>query len=230
MRNFIKSVAKSVAVITLVFGVNASAAVVEGKDYQVLEKPIANAQGTVIKVFSYACPFCYKYDKSVVVPVMKKVPNMKFMPYHLSTKGVFGIYGSELLATMIVIDENAGVDLLSDNSKFKKAKFALYDAYHNKKERWGADANVKANVDAFLKVGLDAVGMSMDEYNKAKEDPKVKELVNRWGVDNTGDAYMIAKIQGVPAFIVNGKYLIITKSIRGIDSMAETINELSKLN
>lgn len=230
MRNFIKSVAKSVAVITLVFGVNASAAVVEGKDYQVLEKPIANAQGTVIKVFSYDCPFCYKYDKSVVVPVMKKVPNMKFMPYHLSTKGVFGIYGSELLATMIVLDENAGVDLLSDNSKFKKAKFALYDAYHNKKERWGADASVKANLDAFLKVGLDAVGMSMDEYNKAKEDPKVKELVNRWGVDNTGDAYMVAKIQGVPAFVVNGKYLIITKSIRGIDSMAETINELSKLN
>ncbi len=31
----------------------------------VLEKPIPNADKTLIKVFSYACPFCYKYDKAV---------------------------------------------------------------------------------------------------------------------------------------------------------------------
>lgn len=41
-----------------------ASAFTEGTDYMVLEKPIPNADKTLIKVFSYACPFCYKYDKS----------------------------------------------------------------------------------------------------------------------------------------------------------------------
>ncbi|MCI6642461.1 MAG: thiol:disulfide interchange protein DsbA/DsbL [Campylobacter hominis] len=229
MKIFFKGIVKSLVVAAFVAGVGASAAVVEGTDYQVLPKVIPNAEGTVIKVFSYDCPFCYKYDKAVTKPVMQKVPEMKFVPYHLATKGKFGVYGSELLATMIVLDEVAGVDLLSDDSKFKKAKMAFYNAYHDKKERWGNDASVQANVDAYLKVGLDAVGMSMDDYNKAKADPKVAELTSKWGLDQQGDAYMVAKIQGVPAFVVNGKYLILTKSIKGIDDMANKIKELNAL-
>lgn len=229
MKIFFKGIVKSLVVAAFVAGVGASAAVVEGTDYQVLPKVIPNAEGTVIKVFSYDCPFCYKYDKAVTKPVMQKVPEMKFVPYHLATKGKFGVYGSELLATMIVLDEAAGVDLLSDDSKFKKAKMAFYNAYHDKKERWGNDASVQANVDAYLKVGLDAVGMSMDDYNKAKADPKVAELTSKWGLDQQGDAYMVAKIQGVPAFVVNGKYLILTKSIKGIDDMANKIKELNAL-
>lgn len=229
MKIFFKGIVKSLVVAAFVAGVGASAAVVEGTDYQVLPKVIPNAEGTVIKVFSYDCPFCYKYDKAVTKPVMQKVPEMKFVPYHLATKGKFGVYGSELLATMIVLDETAGVDLLSDDSKFKKAKMAFYNAYHDKKERWGNDASVQANVDAYLKVGLDAVGMSMDDYNKAKADPKVAELTSKWGLDQQGDAYMVAKIQGVPAFVVNGKYLILTKSIKGIDDMANKIKELNAL-
>ena len=90
-----KSVAKSIAVLALVVGVGANA-LEEGKDYVLLERVIPNAEGTVIKAFSYDCPFCYKYDKAVTKPVMEKVSDMKFVPYHLATKGVFGKYGSEV--------------------------------------------------------------------------------------------------------------------------------------
>ncbi len=41
-------------------------------DYMVLENSIPNADKTLIKVFSYACPFCYKYDKAVTGPVSEK--------------------------------------------------------------------------------------------------------------------------------------------------------------
>ncbi|CZE46935.1 thiol:disulfide interchange protein DsbA/DsbL [Campylobacter geochelonis] len=228
--SFFKSVVKSVAVMAIVAGVSASAAVVEGKDYVVLEKPIANAQNTIIKVYSYDCPFCYKYDKAVTKPVMAKLPDMKFTPYHLATKGVFGKYGSEVAAVAIVKDEAAGTSLLDDNSNFKKSKFALYKAYHDKKERWGGDASKAENVDAFLKTALDAIGMSKAEFEAAVKDPKVQELLTKWGMDNNGDAYSVAKIQGVPAFVVNGKYLIKTSSIRGIDQMVNTINELKAMN
>ncbi|WP_369795580.1 thiol:disulfide interchange protein DsbA/DsbL [Campylobacter sputorum] len=226
---FLKTFTKSLVVLAMLTGISASAAVVEGTDYVKLEKPIANAEGTVIKVFSYDCPFCYKYDKAVTKPVMKKVPEMKFVPYHLATKGQFGKYGSEILAVMIAKDQAAGIDLLDDNSNFKKVKFALYKAYHDKKEKWGNDASKPENVEAFYKTALEPVGMTKADVDGAVKDQKVQDILNKWGMDQSSDSYMVAKIQGVPAFVVDGKYLIYTKSIKGIDQMANTIKELHNL-
>ena len=45
------------------FGALSAAAFTEGEDYVKLEKPLPVEQNTLVKVFSYACPFCYKYDK-----------------------------------------------------------------------------------------------------------------------------------------------------------------------
>ncbi len=38
--------------------------------------------------------------------------------------------------------------------------------------------------------------------------PHVQNLVNSWK-----SVYDVAKIQGIPAYVVNGKWLIMTKSI-----------------
>lgn len=210
-----------IVVLAAIFGaMSLYGAAVEGTDYVKLEKPIPNAENTLIKVFSYDCPFCYKYDKSVTPAVIKKLPNgMTYETYHLKTKGKYGPQASEIFAVMLVEDEKSGIkDLFSDDSKFKKAKMAYYKAYHDKKERWGDGKDP----ESFIKTGLDAVGMSKADFDKLKEDKKVKDMIAKWDV-----AYDIAKIQGVPAFVVNGKYLIYTKSIKSIDGMAEVIKELS---
>lgn len=197
----------------------AFAAPVEGTDYVVLDKPIANAEGTFIKVYSYDCPFCYRYDKGVV-PVLKQKlgGEFKFKDYHLHTKGKYGREGSEVLATLWVEDEANGRDPYAENAMHKKAKFALYKAYHDKKERWDSGA------DAFRKTALDAAGMSRADFDQKKTNPKVQEMVKAW----EACTYDIAKIQGVPAFVVNGKYLLKTAAIRSIDGMIDNIRELAK--
>lgn len=92
----------------------------------VLEKPIPNADKTLIKVFSYACPFCYKYDKAVTGPVSEKVKDIvAFTPFHLETKGEYGKQASEVFAVLINKDKAAGISLFDANSQFKKAKFCL---------------------------------------------------------------------------------------------------------
>ena len=60
------------------------------------------------------------------------------------------------------------------------------------------------------------------QYDKDATDPKVKELIDLWEV-----SYPIAKVQGVPAYVVNGKYLLMTKNIMSLDSMVNKIKELS---
>ena len=85
------------------------AAVTEGTDYVVLESPVDISKGTVIKVFSYDCPFCYKYAKAVDKAVMGKLPDMEFVPFHLKTKGKYGLQGSPLFAVALVKDKAAGL-------------------------------------------------------------------------------------------------------------------------
>ena len=61
----------------------------KGTQYVVLDKPLPNAEGTLIKVFSYDCPFCYKYDVGVDPRVLPRI-GLKFKPMHLETKGTYG--------------------------------------------------------------------------------------------------------------------------------------------
>lgn len=215
--NIMKTIAKSIALVAFLTGT--CFAFTEGTDYVTLQKPVPNAKGTLIKVFSYDCPFCYKYDKTVTPKLVPQLPkDVKFRPFHLKTKGKYGVQGSELFAVLLLKDQKAGLsdrDLYGDKSLLKKAKMAYYTAYHDKKERWDAGP------DAFLKTGLDAVGMSKAEFDKAKQDPKVKSLLKEWDA-----SYDVAKVQGVPGFVVNGKFLIMTKSITSVDGMLKLINEL----
>ena len=188
----------------------------EGTDYVKLDQPLPNAEGKVTKLFSYDCPFCYKYAKAVDKIVMSKVPELTFEPMHLRTKGKYGIEGSKLMAVALVADETTGLKPLDAKSNFHKVEMALYKAYHDKKQRWNEGA------DAFLKTGLDAIGMERVDFDKACDDPKVKTLIEYWEA-----AYPIAKMQGVPAYVVDGKYLIMTKSITSIDGMVNLMKELA---
>lgn len=214
------SISKTIAKTFALLAVFASTgfAFTEGTDYVKLQKPIPNVQNTLVKVFSYDCPFCYKYDKQVTPKIVPKLPQgVEFRPFHLKTKGKYGVQGSELFAVLLLKDKKNGVDLVSDKSLFKKAKMTYYNAYHDKKERWDAGP------DAYLKTGLDAVGMSKAEFDKEKSSPKVKALLKEWDA-----SYDVAKVQGVPGYVVNGKYLIYTKNIKSVDSMLQLINELLK--
>lgn len=63
------------------------AAVTEGTDYVVLESPVDISKGTVIKVFSYDCPFCYKYAKALSTKaVMGKLPAHGIRPFPFEDK------------------------------------------------------------------------------------------------------------------------------------------------
>lgn len=193
-------------------------AATEGVDYVTLEKPLSHAQGSLTKIFSYDCPFCFKYDVGVdpkVLPRVEKEAHLTFNPIHLETKAVYGRLASEFLALCVLQDREEGRSIENPNSLFVKAKNALYVAYHKKGERW------TSGEDAFLKTLTDATGLSLATFRAAQHDPQVLALCEDWK-----ESYDVAKIQGIPAYVVNGKYLIMTKNIRGLDQMVDLIKAL----
>jgi len=75
---------------------------------------------------------------------------------------------------------------------------------------------------AFIKTMADASGISAEQFEKARRSPEVVRLADSWKA-----AYPAARIQGIPAYVVNGKYLIMTRSIQGVNGMVELIKELA---
>ncbi|MGG7048145.1 MULTISPECIES: thiol:disulfide interchange protein DsbA/DsbL [unclassified Campylobacter] len=210
---------KFLAVTTLFAALNLGA-YTEGVDYIKLEKPLSVAKDSVVKIFSYACQYCYKFDKSVTPKVAAELEKGKFSPFHLSSKGSFGETASHVFIVTLLQDEEAGVDIFSDKSKFKKAKMAIYKATHDKGEKFQTNDG-KSDKAAFLKFALDAAGMSLEEYENALKNPLVKERFELWQ-----ESYEVAKLQGVPTFVVGGKYAIDSAKIKSISDLNKLIKEL----
>ncbi len=212
-KSALRKVLSVVGFIALGFGIAYSAT------YEELKNPIPNAQNTVVEVYSYACPFCYKYTK-IVPNVVKSLPSgVELKMFHLKQKGDYGEIASKVLAVATAKDMQSGVSIHDTKSLFHKAESAYFNEYHAKRNRWG---NGK-DPEAFLKTGLDASGISKADYEKALGDKAVQDLLSAWEI-----SYEIAKIQGVPAFVVNGKYLIHTNSITSQQDLESTIKDLLK--
>jgi len=185
-------------ILSAFFALNLSA-LTEGVEYQTLAKPLNVSKNSVVKVFSYDCPHCYKFDRTITRKLMSKLDGVKFIPYHLSTKGKLGETTSKIFAALISIDEANGTDLLSDESKFKQAKFAIYKARHDEKD----DFNDGKDKQRFIDLALNAAHVSKDEYEKALNSERAKELLNEWFA-----SYDVASISGVPAFVVIKRSII----------------------
>ena len=192
-----------------------------GVQYVKLEKPIADWEEKLVKVFSYDCRFCYRYDVSVdprVIPPVLAETGLTFYPVHLETKGEFGRTASEFFAMSMLRDQKAGRSMMDKDALFNKVKTALFLAYHREEERWPAGES------AFIATMAKASGISAEEFAKARNDEAVKKLCAEWKT-----SYDVAKIQGIPAYVVNGKYLIMTKSIRNFDGMVNLVKELNAM-
>ncbi|MDL2197303.1 thiol:disulfide interchange protein DsbA/DsbL [Shewanella algae] len=178
----------------------------EGEHYQLLGAASFDAPNQVVKVYSVNCPFCYKYDKSVIPGMVKNLPKgVTFDDYHITTKPPLGKEKAWVLAYAQTQSEQA----------FKAAKMAFYKKYHDDKARF-------ASADEAIDFGLKAAGLDRAGFEAAKNSPEVQQLLNKWdrGVE-------VAKIQGIPALVVNGKYLINTKSIRSMQMLDELVAELA---
>ena len=197
------------------------AAAQEGIDYVVLQNPKPQAQGTLTKIFSYDCKHCYKFDITVdadLIARIKQKTNLTFNPVHIEQRAKYGRTACEFFALCILRDKAAGRDAYGEDSLFKKAKDALFAAYHKDGTRW------LWGESSFIDTLTKATGISSEDFSQSRRQHKVQALCDEWKW-----WYEAAKRQGIPAYVVNGKYLLLTANLRSVEQMAELIEELSKL-
>lgn len=210
---------KSMLVMAFLMGVNANA-LSEGKEYIVLQTPIANAENSVIEVFSYRCTHCYDHHKfNTLAKVKEKVSNLEYKFYPVSSMGDYGKQANEIFAYAQIKDQANNISPVDKNSLTHKAADAYFNAYFKKKQRWGAGKDP----EAFYNVGLKAMGITKTDLENFLKTSEAMELLKSYEVANP-----ISQNYGTPGFVVNGKYQIIPQAITSPEALITIVEELSK--
>lgn len=154
----------------------------------------------VLEVFWYACPHCFDFEPHISKWLASKPDDVEFrrMP---------GIFRKNWIphAKAYFTAEKLGV--------LDAIHTPLFDAIHKYKKKIHDDGAIKK---FFVKHGVDK-----DEFTKTYESDEVQTKVKQAFV--MGQRY---KLTGVPAVIVNGKYMVSGSTAGSFENVLKVINQL----
>ena len=171
--------------------------------YRILDKPVAVDDPSKIEVrefFFYGCPHCYDTEALVEQWLVGKPADINFV-----RSPVLFINGAEPLARAFYVAQSKGI--------FEQIHKPIFDAIHKHREPL---FTVPALTNFFRKYGVEP-----KEFN---------ELYASFGVSTRirqADAVSReSKITGVPAFTVNGKYVVLRQNLKTHDELFGVIEYL----
>ncbi|MCL1095933.1 thiol:disulfide interchange protein DsbA/DsbL [Shewanella kaireitica] len=170
----------------------------EGVHYTVVNQGPATAKPEITEYFSFYCPHCYNFAKSEVPKIKASLPEgVTFKQNHVDfINGNMGVEMSRAFAVahQLKVDE--------------KMETAIFSAIHDKKQHFTNRDDVKA---IFVANGVDG---------KAFDAAANSFMVNAQ-MSQMKRATQNAKISGVPALVVNGKYRVETGAIKSYDELLD---------
>ncbi|WP_372872695.1 thiol:disulfide interchange protein DsbA/DsbL [Shewanella sp.] len=176
----------------------------EGVHYEIINEGPGSAKPEVTEFFSFYCPHCYNFSKTVVPMIEEKIPEgVTFNQTHVDFIGrEMGVEMSRAFA----VAHQLNVE--------KKIEQALFAAIHDKKQRFVSRDDVRA---LFI-----ANGVEGKDFDSAANSFMVNAQMNKMKRDTQN-----AKLSGVPALVVNGKYRVMNDNIKSYDEMLDIAFYLS---
>ncbi|OLQ94898.1 thiol:disulfide interchange protein [Vibrio ponticus] len=176
----------------------------EGEYYKVLDLEPAK-KPVVTEFFSFYCPHCNTFDP-IIRQLKAQLPEgVKLQKNHVSFMGgAMGLPMSKAFATMIVLKVE------------DKMAPIMFNRIHNMRKAPKNEAEIR---QIFLDEGIDAKKFDA-AYNGFAVDSMVRRMDKQF--NDSG-------LAGVPAVIVNNKYLVEAGSITSIDEYFALVNYLLTL-
>lgn len=177
----------------------------EGVHYTVINDGPATAKPEITEFFSFYCPHCYNFSKTVVPKILAEKPEgVTFNQAHVDFIGKeMGVEMSRAFAVAHQLNVDEKIDA------------ALFAAIHDKKQHFTNRDDIRA---LFIANGVDAKA-----FDAAADSFMVKAQMAKMKRDTEN-----AKIQGVPAIVVNGKYRVETGAIKSYDELLDIAYYLAK--
>lgn len=178
----------------------------EGYQYSKLQTPIANAP-KVMEVFSLACSHCRKMES--LVPELKKLIGENITQYHVTF--------NESAQAAAVLYYTAAIQS-DDHPQFKQMEELFSFVQDTPKDL--TPAQRKAKLDSIYT----DFGMKAPEQLTEAQQKQVYDLMNE-----SNRIVSEAKLDAVPAFIIQGKYLVNLGGQNSLQELSQTIKYLSNL-
>lgn len=202
--------------VSLFFALSAlnAESLVEGKDYVTLKTPLNAPRNSVIELFNVGCPHCASMYK--ILPNLFAVlpKDTQFLPYHIITGAPFSKEASEVLAVALIQDKQNNLNPKDSKSYFKRTLNAYFNATFKERKQFG-------NAKDFIHFGLKQTNTTQENFTKLLAQTDTKALLQTW--ENSAQ---YAQIQGVPSFIINGKYLILAQNLKSEEDFIFKVDTL----
>ena len=177
----------------------------EGVHYTVINDGPATAKPEITEFFSFYCPHCYNFSKTVVPKILAEKPaGVEFNQAHVDFIGKeMGVEMSRAFAVAHQLNVDEKIDA------------ALFAAIHDKKQHFTSRDDVRA---LFVANGVDGKA-----FDAAADSFMVKAQMAKMKRDTEN-----AKLSGVPALVVNGKYRVETGAIKSYDELLDIAYYLAR--
>lgn len=170
----------------------------EGTHYTVINDGPATARPEITEYFSFYCPHCFNFAKSVIPKIKANLPKgVVFKQNHVDFIG--GKMGIEMSRAFAIAYQLKAEE---------KIEHALFSAIHEKKQEFN---NLNDIRDLFIANGIDGKA-----FDAAAHSFSVSANMSKMKRATSG-----ARISSVPALVVNGKYRVETGSIESYDELLE---------
>lgn len=175
----------------------------EGEHYKVLDLE-ASKKPMVAEFFSFYCPHCNSFEP-IIQQLKQQLPaDVKLQKNHVSFMGGnMGLPMSKAYATMIALKVE------------DKMVPVMFNRIHNMRKPPRDEAELR---QIFIDEGIDA-----KKFDAAYNGFAVDSMVRRFD-----KAFKDSGLSGVPAVIVNNRYLVEAQGISGLDEYFELVNFLLK--
>ena len=175
----------------------------EGIEYKRLAAPLPTGDANkveVVELFWYGCPHCYRIEPDLKKWLKNKPANVVFVRVPGVFRPLWGFH-----AKVYYTAEVLGV--------LDKVHQPMFEAMHKQRRKMDTTEQVKA---LFAEHGVTAEQFD-DAFNSFAVDAKVRratDLTRRYG------------LEGVPALVINGKYLTDGVMAHGHDGMLKVTDYL----
>lgn len=178
----------------------------ENIHYKVISYDNSKPVAKVTEYFSYLCPHCYNFEKNYIPKLSLSLEknNVKFEQSHVDFIG--GQLGKEM-SRAHAISYQMSLD--------KGIKMKLFEAVNRDKQSLLEKNGIKK---LFIAHGVDE-----KDYESNEQSFLVNSKISQMNYNAKK-----SKITGVPAFVVNQKYLVINNSVKSYDELTNLILYLSK--
>ncbi|WP_072670241.1 thiol:disulfide interchange protein DsbA/DsbL [Vibrio injensis] len=173
----------------------------EGVHYKVLDLPKAS-QPSVSEYFSFYCPHCYSFEP-IIQQLKEQLPaEVRLQKNHVSFMGGnMGKSMSKAYATMLAL--NVEEQMLP----------VMFNRIHNQRKAPKNDQELR---QIFTDEGIDGA-----KFDAAFNGFAVDSMVRRFDKQ-----FQDSGLTGVPAVVVNNRYLVQAQGIKTVDEYFELVNYL----